>query len=58
MKKKYDLAWVIENIDRDYVIANPDSVITLLTCMKKELDNRKNMIQEIRSQLLLLQAMK
>ena len=56
MEKKYDLDWLISNIDRDYVIENPDSVITLLQCMKSELDNRKSMIQELRSQILLLKA--
>lgn len=41
MKTKYDLDWVIQAMDKNYIIKNTDTVIELLTCMKDELGKRK-----------------
>lgn len=58
MKTKYNLDWVLEQMERDWVIQNPDSVLVLLRWMKDELDNRKEVIQEQRRELLLLKSLK
>ena len=58
MKTKYNLDWVLEQMERDWVIQTPDSVLVLLRWMKDELDNRKEVIQEQRRELLLLKSLK
>jgi len=57
MKTKYDLDWVIEQMERDWIIQNPDSALVLLRWMKDELDNRKEVIQEQRREILLLKSL-
>lgn len=57
MKTKYDLNWVLEQMERDWIIQNPDSALVLLRWMKDELDNRKEVIQEQRRELLLLKSL-
>lgn len=57
MKTKYDLDWVIEQMEREWIIQNPDSALVLLRWMKDELDNRKEVIQEQRREILLLKSL-
>lgn len=57
MKTKYNLDWVLEQMERDWIIQNPDSALVLLRWMKDELDNRKEVIQEQRRELLLLKSL-
>lgn len=50
---KYDLNWIIEHIDSDWVQENPDTAIELLKYMNSELKNRKEYIQTLRRKELL-----
>ena len=57
MKTKYNLDWALEQMERDWIIQNPDSALVLLRWMKDELDNRKEVIQEQRREILLLKSL-
>lgn len=46
--KKYDLNWIVEHIDSDWVQENPDTALELIKWMNEELSNRKEYIQSLR----------
>ena len=49
MENKYDLTWIIENMEPEWVSQEPELFIELATWMKSELDRRKEVIKILKN---------
>ena len=56
-KMKYDLTWIVENMDPEWVRQEPELFIELARYMKREMDRRKEIIQNMRRKELLREAL-
>lgn len=45
-RMKYDLTWIVENLDSEWIYSETETFIKLVQWMKSELDRRKDLIEK------------